>query len=95
MAEVRVRPPANGEMMLRYMGRTEAADAIITPTDKAITSRQVIYDSVRKMEGATEVKCSGFAHVTTANLCRAESAERKQGPAMRALLHRDHGDFRS
>ena len=50
----------SGEMMLRYMGWTEAADAIIAAMDKAIAARFVTYDFARLMEGATEVKCSEF-----------------------------------
>jgi isocitrate dehydrogenase len=51
----------SGEMMLRYMGWNEAADAIISATDKAIASKRVTYDFARLMEGATKVKCSEFA----------------------------------
>jgi len=51
----------SGEMMLRYMGWTEAADVIIAATDAAIASKRVTYDFARLMEGATEVKCSEFA----------------------------------
>lgn len=51
----------SGEMMLRYMGWTEAADAIIAGMDKAIGSKRVTYDFARLMDGATEVKCSEFA----------------------------------
>ena len=51
----------SGEMMLRYMGWHEAADAIIAAMDKAIGQKQVTYDFARLMEGATEVKCSEFA----------------------------------
>ncbi len=51
----------SGEMMLRYMGWTEAADAIITAMDRAIAAKTVTYDFARQMEGATEVKCSEFA----------------------------------
>ncbi|MEP7041489.1 MAG: isocitrate/isopropylmalate family dehydrogenase, partial [Dokdonella sp.] len=50
----------SGEMMLRYMGWTEAADAIIAAMDKAIGAKFVTYDFARLMEGATEVKCSEF-----------------------------------
>jgi isocitrate dehydrogenase len=50
----------SGEMMLRYMGWTEAADAIISAMDKAIGDKTVTYDFARLMEGATEVKCSEF-----------------------------------
>jgi isocitrate dehydrogenase len=51
----------SGEMMLRYMGWTEAADALINAMDKAIASKRVTYDFARLMEGATEIKCSEFA----------------------------------
>ncbi|MBD8527854.1 NADP-dependent isocitrate dehydrogenase [Pseudomarimonas arenosa] len=50
----------SGEMMLRYMGWTEAADAIIAAMDKAIGDKTVTYDFARLMDGATEVKCSEF-----------------------------------
>jgi len=48
-------------MMLRYMGWTEAADAIIRAMDVAIGNKTVTYDFARLMEGAKEVKCSEFA----------------------------------
>ena len=51
----------SGEMMLRYMGWTEAADAIIRAMDKAIAGKEVTYDFARLMEGAKEVKTSEFA----------------------------------
>jgi len=51
----------SGEMMLRYMGWTEAADAIIAGMDRAIGGKRVTYDFARLMSGATEVKCSEFA----------------------------------
>lgn len=51
----------SGEMMLRYMGWNEAADAIIASMDAAIAGKRVTYDFARLMEGATEVKCSEFA----------------------------------
>ena len=50
----------SGEMMLRYMGWTEAADKIIEAMDKVIAAKTVTYDFARQMEGATEVKCSEF-----------------------------------
>jgi len=58
----------SGEMMLRYLGWTEAADAVIRAMDAAIASKKVTYDFARLMEGATEVKCSEFADVMIANL---------------------------
>jgi isocitrate dehydrogenase len=58
----------SGEMMLRYMGWTEAADAIIGAMDKTIAQRTVTYDFARLMKGATEVKCSEFADNLIRNL---------------------------
>ena len=51
----------SGEMMLRYMGWTEAADRIIAAMDKVIAAKTVTYDFARQMDGAAEVKCSEFA----------------------------------
>jgi isocitrate dehydrogenase len=50
----------SGEMMLRYLGWTEAADAILKGLNGAIASKRVTYDFARQMEGATEIKCSAF-----------------------------------
>jgi isocitrate dehydrogenase len=50
----------SGEMMLRYMGWTEAADLIIKGMDGAIAAKTVTYDFHRMMEGATKLKCSEF-----------------------------------
>ena len=50
----------SGEMMLRYMGWHEAADALIAAMDKAIAGKRVTYDFARQMEGSTEIKCSEF-----------------------------------
>ena len=50
----------SGEMMLRYMGWTEAADLIIKGMSGAIGARTVTYDFERLMEGATLMKCSEF-----------------------------------
>ena len=58
----------SGEMMLRYMGWTEAADALITAMDRAIAQKKVTYDFARLMEGATEVKCSEFGDALIRNL---------------------------
>ncbi|MEI8208590.1 MAG: NADP-dependent isocitrate dehydrogenase [Methylococcales bacterium] len=58
----------SGEMMLRYMGWTEAADAIIKAMDTAIASKQVTYDFARLMDNAIEVKCSEFADVLIESL---------------------------
>ena len=58
----------SGEMMLRYMGWTEAADAILGAMDRTIAQKTVTYDFARLMEGATEVKCSEFADALIKNL---------------------------
>ncbi len=50
----------SGEMMLRYMGWTEAADLIIQGLNGAIRSKRVTYDFARQMEGGKEIKCSEF-----------------------------------
>src|SRR5204863_488461 len=46
----------SGEMMLRYLGWTEAADAILKGLNGAIGSKRVTYDFARQMDGATEIK---------------------------------------
>jgi isocitrate dehydrogenase len=51
----------SGALMLEYMGWEAAADLIYKGLEKAIASKRVTYDFARLMEGATEVKCSGFA----------------------------------
>ena len=50
----------SGEMMLRYMGWTEAADLIVKGMEGAVATKTVTYDFARLMEGANEVKCSEF-----------------------------------
>ena len=58
----------SGEMMLRYMGWTEAADLIIQGMDGAITNRTVTYDFARQMEDAKEVSTSTFGDAVAANM---------------------------
>ena len=58
----------SGEMMLRYMGWVEAADAIIGAMDRSIAQKTVTYDFARLMTGATEVKCSEFGDIMIRNL---------------------------
>jgi len=50
----------SAEMMLRHMGWVEAADLIVTATEKTILDKVVTYDFARLMDGATQVSCSGF-----------------------------------
>src|ERR1022692_891563 len=58
----------SAEMMLRYMGWVEAADAIIAAMDRTIGEKIVTYDFARLMQGATEVKCSEFGDILIRNL---------------------------
>jgi isocitrate dehydrogenase len=50
----------SGEMMLRHMGWTEAADLIIKGMDGAIRAKKVTYDFARLMDGAEQIPCSAF-----------------------------------
>ena len=50
----------SGEMMFRYLGWNEAADAVIRGLEGAIAAKTVTYDFERLMEGATLVKTSEF-----------------------------------
>jgi len=50
----------SGEMMLRHMGWTEAADLVIRGMEGAIRAKTVTYDFARLMQGATQVSCSAF-----------------------------------
>jgi isocitrate dehydrogenase len=58
----------SGEMMLRHMGWSEAADLILHAMEKAVSQKVVTYDFARLMEGATEVKCSEFGQALIANM---------------------------
>ncbi len=58
----------SGEMMLRYLGWTKAADTIIRAMDKTIGQKTVTYDFARMMDGATQVKTSEFADNLIANM---------------------------
>jgi isocitrate dehydrogenase len=58
----------SGEMMLRYLGWTEAADNIVSAIDAAISKKIVTYDFARLMDGATEVKCSEWADELIRNI---------------------------
>ena len=58
----------SGEMLLRHIGFTEAADLVISAIEKAISSKVVTYDFARLMEGATEVGCMEFARNVVKNM---------------------------
>ena len=58
----------SAEMMLRYLGWTEAADLIIKGIERTIANKTVTYDFERLMPGATLVKCSEFGHLIAQNM---------------------------
>ncbi|MCY3630732.1 MAG: NADP-dependent isocitrate dehydrogenase [Bacteroidetes bacterium] len=58
----------SGEMMLRHLGWTEAADAVINAVQKTIGQKRVTYDFHRLMEGATLLSCSQFGQALVENL---------------------------
>ena len=58
----------SGEMMLRYMGWSEAADLIIKGIEGAVNNKTVTYDFERLMPGAKLVSCSGFGDAIIANM---------------------------
>jgi isocitrate dehydrogenase len=58
----------SGEMMLRFLGWTEAADLVVHAIERTIASRRVTYDLARLIDGATELKTSEFATALIENL---------------------------
>ena len=58
----------SGEMMLRYLGWTEAADLVIKGVEGAIGAKTVTYDFERLMDGAKLLKCSEFGAAIIENL---------------------------
>ena len=58
----------SGEMMLRYLGWTKAADLIINGLEKTIAKKTVTYDFARLMTNAKTLKCSQFATAVIKNM---------------------------
>jgi len=58
----------SGEMMLRYMGWTEAANLIIKGINGAIAAKTVTYDFERLMKNATKVSTSEFGDAVIAHM---------------------------
>ena len=58
----------SGEMMLRYLGWTEAADLVLKTMDKTIQKRTVTYDFARLMDDVSPVKCSEFGDALINNM---------------------------
>ena len=58
----------SAEMMLRHMGWTEAADAIVRGMEGAIQAKTVTYDFERLMEGAQLLSCSAFGEAIISHM---------------------------
>jgi isocitrate dehydrogenase len=58
----------SGDLMLRHLGWTEAADLIVAGLEKTIAQKVMTYDFARLTEGAKQVKCSEFANAIIENM---------------------------
>ena len=58
----------SGEMMLRHLGWSAAADLIVGAMDTTIGQKRVTYDFHRLMEGATLLSCSEFGTALIDNM---------------------------
>jgi isocitrate dehydrogenase len=58
----------SGEMMLRYLGWTEAADLVVEGLEGAIAAKTVTYDLARLIPGSRELKTSEFASAVVENM---------------------------
>jgi len=58
----------SGEMMLRHLGWSEAADLIVASLERTIGQKRVTYDFERLMPGATLLSTSGFAKAMVENM---------------------------
>jgi isocitrate dehydrogenase len=61
----------SGEMMLRYMGWTAAADLILRGLERTIAGRAFTFDFQRQMEGAKLLSTSEFGQVIVTNMEQA------------------------
>lgn len=60
----------SAEMMLRYLGWTEAADMIIRSMEATIQDKVVTYDFARLMDNARQVSCSAFGNAMIERMSR-------------------------
>jgi isocitrate dehydrogenase len=58
----------SGELVLRHMGWTEAADSINKVMDGAIASKTLTFDITRRMENAKQVKRSELGDAVIAHM---------------------------
>ena len=79
----------SGEMMLRFLGWTEAADLVIASLEKTIASKRVTYDLARLIDGATELKTSEFADAMIGTCRRSDRRGRVTRRRHEALERRD------
>ena len=73
----------SGEMMLRYMGWTEAADLILKGLERAIDAKTVTYDFARLMKGAKKVSCSAFGDAMIRHMTGRPAAVTRAGKSAR------------
>ncbi|HXF85861.1 MAG TPA: NADP-dependent isocitrate dehydrogenase [Anaerolineales bacterium] len=74
----------SGEMMLRYMGWTEAADLIVKGMEGAINAKTVTYDFARLMPDAKEVKCSEFGNAVIEWMDKTPEEEKRGSTGAKA-----------
>ncbi|MBK5968196.1 MULTISPECIES: NADP-dependent isocitrate dehydrogenase [Thiorhodovibrio] len=58
----------SGEMLLRHLGWSEAADLVIRGVEGAIQAKTVTYDLERLMSGATKLSCSAFGEAVIGHM---------------------------
>jgi len=58
----------SGELMLRYLGWTEAADLVVQGINGAIAAKTVTYDFHRLMDGATKLSTSEFGEAVISHM---------------------------
>ena len=58
----------SGELMLRFLGWSEAADRLVRAIEKTIDQKRVTYDLERQMEGAKLLRCSEFGMAVAENI---------------------------
>ncbi len=58
----------SGEMMLRFLGWTEAADRLVDSLEKTIQQKKVTYDLERQLNDASLLKCSEFGKAVADNI---------------------------
>ncbi len=60
----------SGELLLRHLNWTEAADRILAALAKTFTKKRVTYDLHRLMEGATKLSTSAFGDALIENMAQ-------------------------